>query len=197
MPLLDAMPLGKQAIDGLWHCLCPSFVALPLRHSRRFPAQWHATVQRPVHRTVTGRSCRPSTPEAPSSREKPRQAHNIHSIHVSRPGSSAANHWNGTVLHELANHDAYEALRRASTTGNYEMVQALINLLVRERHEAPSPQLYLALLLANTSPQRGSLEEVSNLLQEMDQSGIVLDSAMYHAVVKVRIQFVACLNFSC
>lgn len=66
------------------------------------------------------------------------------------------------------------------------MVQALLDLLVRERQEAPSPQLYLALILANTSPQHGSLEEVSKLLQEIEQSGTLLDSAMYHAVLKVH-----------
>lgn len=192
------MPPGKQAIDGLWHCLCPTFAAqpltqyLPLRHSRRFPAQWHVTVQRPAHRNVIGRSCRRSAAEAPLLRKRPGQAHSIRSIHVSGSGTLADKHWNGTFLHDLTNHDAYEALRKASTTGSYEMVQALIGLLVRERQEAPSPQLYLALLLANANPQNGSLEEVFRLLQEMEESGIVLDSAMYHAVLKVRIQFVAC-----
>ncbi|SLM33839.1 Pentatricopeptide repeat [Lasallia pustulata] len=64
------------------------------------------------------------------------------------------------------------------------MVEALLDVLIRERHEVPSPQLYLALILANTSPH-GSPEEVSKLLQEMEESGIILDSAMYHAILKV------------
>ena len=186
------MPPGKQAIDGLWHCLCPSFNAqpltprLPLRHTRHISRQWLVAVQRPAHRSFTGQSCRQSAPKAPLLRKQTPQVRNTRGIHVPSSSISAAMHWNGTPIHELTNRDAYEALRKASTTGNYEMVQALLDLLIRERQEAPSPHSYLALILANTNPQHGSLEEVSKLLQEMEESGIVLDSAMYHAILKVR-----------
>ena len=187
------MPPGKQAIDGLWHCLCPAFNAqpliqcLPVRRSQRLPRPWHTAVQRPAHRSFTGQSCR-SAAEASSARKQTRQRRSFRSILPSSSDTPAAKHWNwkGTPIQALTNRDAYEALRNASTTGNYEMVQALLDVLIRERQEAPSPQLYLALILANTSPN-GSPEEVSKLLQEMEESGIVLDSAMYHAILKVHI----------
>lgn len=189
------MPPGKQAIDGLWHCLCPSFNAqpliqsLPLRRGRRSPRRWPVAVQRPAHRNFTGQSCRRSAPEASSPREQSQHVRNVRSIHVpnsSKSTVSAAKHWQGTPLNELTNRDAYEALRKASASGNYEVVQALLDILIRERQEPPTPQSYLALILANTSPQHGSVEEVSKLLQEMEESGIGLDSASYHAILKVH-----------
>lgn len=206
--LLSEMPPGKQAIDGLWHCLCPSFNAQPLiqcrpvRHSQRLPRPWHAAVQRPAHRSFAGQGCRRSASEASSPRKQTRQRRSFRSILLSSSDTPAAKpatkhwSWNGTPIRGLTNGDAYEALRNASTTGNYEMVEALLDVLIRERHEVPSPQLYLALILANTSPH-GSPEEVSKLLQEMEESGIILDSAMYHAILKVHVQGMTSLSSLC
>ena len=194
------MQPGKQAIDGLWHCLCPSFAVPPLikslpfqPYTRRIPRLWLEALQRPAHRSYIGRNFSRSALEDPSQGAPARRVSNISSIHI-RSSTSGATQWNGRPIHELTDRDAHEALRKASTSGNYEMVHALLDLLLRERQEAPSSPSYLALILANTSPLYGSLTEVSKLLHEMEELGIVLDSAMYHAVLKVHSQLAALIE---
>ena len=87
--------------------------------------------------------------------------------------------------HELTNEAAYKELRRASHAGNYSRVQMLAKMLMKERGEKPSPELYLALILANTDPQHGSPAEVARLLQEMVNDRLTPDSSSYHAALRV------------
>ena len=188
------MPPVNLAIDGLWQCLCPSFAAYSLAP---------ALILRPVSSLVSSPCLKP----VPSSVHRSRIAQrtlistNIHPLKKQRPHVSTHKYNRIRQLHDdhqelketladpllrkLAKSDVYEELRRASIRGNYLRVQEITEILVTERNEAPNARIYLALILANTSPQHGSLAGVKRLLEEMVEEGIVPDSATYHAVLKV------------
>lgn len=86
---------------------------------------------------------------------------------------------------ELGNPALYNELQHVALQGDFVRTHVLVEALVKERGEEPSVQLYLALILANTSTQYGSPAEVGRLLDEMDNEGLVPDSAIYHAVLRV------------
>ena len=91
----------------------------------------------------------------------------------------------GRNLQQLMQDGSYEELRRASTVGDYPRVREVLRTLVRMRGEKPNRRMYQSLLLANTNPHHGSPAEVSRIINEMAEEGIALDSAAYHAVLKV------------
>ncbi|MCJ1405866.1 hypothetical protein MMC11_009096 [Xylographa trunciseda] len=91
----------------------------------------------------------------------------------------------GEVLRTISKSAVYEELRKASTKGDFERVQRIVQILVEERCEAPNSRIYTALILANTSPTRGTAAGLDELLEEMAREGIMPDSATYHAVLKV------------
>lgn len=91
----------------------------------------------------------------------------------------------GYVSSDLGNEAIYTELQYESLRGNYERVQALVETLVEVRGEEPSSRLYLALILANTNPHHGSPAEVKRILNEMAAEGLVPESAIYHAALKV------------
>lgn len=79
----------------------------------------------------------------------------------------------------------YRELEFASLRGDYLRVRILVEALVNERGEEPNLPLYLGLILANTNPQHGSPTEVKGLLEEMGSEGLIPDSSIYHAILKV------------
>ena len=79
----------------------------------------------------------------------------------------------------------YQDLKRFSERADYVRVQAQVEQLVEINHETPNLRLYNALILANGHPQLGSAGEVARLLQEMEEGGIMPDSATYHAILRV------------
>ncbi|MCJ1288159.1 hypothetical protein MMC26_007514 [Xylographa opegraphella] len=109
---------------------------------------------------------------------------------VSRHGYQTATTVNGDnkdaeVLSTISKSAVYEELRKASTKGNFERVQQIVQILVEGRGEAPNSRIYTALILANTSPHHGTAAGLDGLLEEMVRDGIMPDSATYHAVLKV------------
>jgi hypothetical protein len=68
---------------------------------------------------------------------------------------------------------------------NYLGVMALIRELIRNRGVKPALRHYKVLILANAEPHRGSSVQVQKLLQEMEEQGIVADSSILHAALKV------------
>lgn len=60
-----------------------------------------------------------------------------------------------------------------------------LRVLIRDRHVRPEVRHYRALILANTDAERGSPENVRNLLKEMEHNGIPADSGTLHAALKV------------
>ena len=182
----QSMPPASTTIGALWHCLRPSFKRV-----------WR---NRPFLQPVTRKGLFGQRSKAPPKRDytlacvvrdgrhwklrHPHACQIARHYSVSIPGDP--HELPGRLrLHDLTTEAAYEELRRASHTGNYLRVQALVRMLVRDRSEEPNPRLYLALLLANTSPQHGSPGEVAKILQEMGDEGLTPDSSIYHAVLRV------------
>lgn len=89
----------------------------------------------------------------------------------------------------------YRELEDASLKGDYLRVRILVEALVKERGEEPNLPLYLGLILANTSPQHGSPAEVKDLLEEMGAEGLIPDSSIYHATLKVFLISTRYLSF--
>lgn len=87
---------------------------------------------------------------------------------------------------QLNEEKLHEELRRTSTAGDSPRLQEILRALIHDRGEKPNRRHYQALLLANISPQHGSAAEVVRVLLQMEEAGITLDSAAYHAVLKVR-----------
>lgn len=83
----------------------------------------------------------------------------------------------------------YHELNRLSIKAEFLRIYETVGELVGRYDEPPSPRLFLALVLANTDAQHGSITEVARLLQEMGESGVEPDSATYHAVLKVHMRF--------
>lgn len=101
----------------------------------------------------------------------------------SEPRSFKARQWQ--IQKELNSGELHEELQRTSIAGDYPRTRESLRELVQDRGERPGRTHYQALLLANTSPQHGSAAEVHRILQEMEEAGITLDSAAYHAVLRV------------
>ena len=183
------MTSATIAIDGLWHCLCPSFslgtLAKASRISRPINALFRqcSTSSTATRQQIYGGQ-RPHHPQIQSSLNK--QLANIDNARCLHDWSDERYKPLGkSRLDGLTTRQAYEELRRASIHGDYLTVEKLVQILVRNHREEPNSRLYHALLLANTNPENGSLADVTRLLQEMADNGIPLDSAAYHAILKV------------
>ena len=94
----------------------------------------------------------------------------------------------GRKYGDLAEEEIYEEMRRASNAGDYPRLREILRIIIQERGEQPNRKHYQALLLVNTSAQHGSAAEVARILQDMEDAGLALDSAAYHAVLRVCIQ---------
>lgn len=168
--------------DGLWHCLCPSFrrtLSAPLARSliRVKTTRQHRSQSQKTQYVDHG-----PDPQSWSETFKP-------GLRPRSLGSRKAEKWpllsKAHAIPNLSTKDAYEELRQAASQGDYGRAREYVKILVKGRGEKPSLQLYHAMILANTSAQYGSPNEVASLLQEMVEEGIPPDSAIYHAALKV------------
>lgn len=91
----------------------------------------------------------------------------------------------GRQVVELDEEKLYDELRRASGAGDYPRIREVLKILIKQRGIKPDRRHYQALLLANTNAQHGSPVEVTRIIDEMENSGMALDSAAYHAILKV------------
>ncbi|KZF23322.1 hypothetical protein L228DRAFT_282057 [Xylona heveae TC161] len=183
------MPVTKIAIDGLWHCLCPSIEAagalrssfgrVPSRRAllRRsssipFPRNAPHTQRRLFSRTIRN-------PEQASASS----TFNVSSYEQNSVDQSTV--LSGESLASESTEHLYEVLRSAAAQGQYERVLELVNYLVKHRHEEPNLRLYSALLLANVDPNHGIATRITAILDEMSRERIGADSGFYHAALKV------------
>ena len=178
--------MSYARLDGLWHCLCPSFRRIlftPSRHlvqalyqvnqNRGYTqhAQEHTPLQAQILHTGRDPGLRSDSFRPPPRRRDKPQTQPLPPSAPVGTGMSTA--------------QAYGQLRVAARRGDNVRTKDYITLLVEKRGEKPSLQLYHAMILANVDPQDGSPYEVVSLLQEMVQEGLYPDSAIYHAVLKV------------
>ena len=97
----------------------------------------------------------------------------------------------------VGNHDQlHEELLRRANAGDLAWTRHLVHFLVHERGEQPDIRHYYALIVANTDPALGSVEEVERLVQEMENSQMTMDAGVYHAVLKVCVNPVICYTHS-
>lgn len=182
------MPPVTQVIDPLWHCLCPSFYALsgsciqvPRLMTRNAPRS--TAISRPgASQSLIHHTCWRSTKKKTCSLYL-RQfvAKKFYATH----DSPFANPEDERTLRRLSHNAIWEELRKASSKGIFIRVQRIVRILVAVHGERPSQRLYTALILANTCPKYGSVQEVEHTLGEMAQQDLSPDSAVYHAVLKV------------
>ncbi|KAL9000400.1 MAG: hypothetical protein Q9169_000917 [Polycauliona sp. 2 TL-2023] len=102
---------------------------------------------------------------------------------ISKPVESRVRH--GRKVVELNDEELYDELRRASRVGDYPRIREVLKILIQEHGVKPDRRHYQALLLANTNAQHGSPVQVARIIDEMEDSGITLDSPAYHAILKV------------
>ncbi|KAL8942789.1 MAG: hypothetical protein Q9216_001474 [Gyalolechia sp. 2 TL-2023] len=91
----------------------------------------------------------------------------------------------GRSYGDLTEEEIYEEMRRASTAGDYPRVREVLRIIIQDRGEKPNQRHFQASILANISPEHGSATNVIQILQEMEDESITLDSASYHAILRV------------
>lgn len=79
----------------------------------------------------------------------------------------------------------YEMARTKAAMGKMADVHMIVDVLVRQRREAPNLRLYGILILANVHPSEGAAWRVAALLQEMTNEGLEMDVGVCHDVLKV------------
>ena len=170
------MPPSSQVIDALWHCLCPSSTV-----SVKSWFQFGRPIARVGSKTALPISVHRRTLHCAALRQRGTSRHGYKTA-TTNDGDNK----DGEVLSTISKSAVYEELRKASTKGNFERVQRIVQILVEVRGEAPNSRIYTALILANTSAHHGTAAGLDELLEEMVGEGFMPDSATYHAALKVR-----------
>ncbi|MCJ1319090.1 hypothetical protein MMC15_004423 [Xylographa vitiligo] len=172
---IDFMPPSSQVIDALWHCLCPSSTV-----SVKSWFQFGRPIARVGSKTALPISVHRRTLHCAALRQRGTSRHGYKTA-TTNDGDNK----DGEVLSTISKSAVYEELRKASTKGNFERVQRIVQILVEVRGEAPNSRIYTALILANTSAHHGTAAGLDELLEEMVGEGFMPDSATYHAALKV------------
>ena len=193
------MTTAKLAIDPLWQCLCPTWTSTSARQASRFltsprkpalpclsspnavrtktdaVARKYAdqsrddgriqTVRSPLQKASVGVVYRSLNEVMP----KKRPRGEVESINYAREPTPL-----------LYNH-----LRGAAIDGKVKLCQFIVEMLVKERGERPSLQLYNAVILSNVGYEQGAAWRVGELLGELEQDGFQPDVGTCHAVLKV------------
>lgn len=200
---LRSMPPVCRDIDALCHCLRPHLsrvtpVTLSYRTSKSlsFFSQGdivpvcHAPGKKTLRKGFIRNTPRPTF--SPSRFVRFRSIRRVETGPKDLPRQPKLHEFKDTqqgyVLPGLENSALYNELQHVALKGDFIRTHVLVETLVKERGEEPNINLYLALILANTSTQHGSPAEVKRLLDEMENEGLVPNSAIYHAVLKVARQ---------
>ena len=198
--------LRPQIIDGLWHCLCPSFEQLTLssslRRSRTIP---FTGLTRPTNRQYVRARDRargspspvtiiPSHPKNPTF-WKPKHLHGAPPASLFlkyEPGSKedipttkALFDSSSNDIRVLSDARIHTVLQNEVRCAYYDRVQEIVEILIRERGERPDKIHYHALISVQANLEHGSAAEVERLLQEMEEYRIELDAGICSAVLKV------------
>lgn len=190
------MPQVQGGIDGLWLCLRPAvykYAATTLGSTSISFGWFFSYESRWASRLVP--KCRPrNTSCFSASTLRPIQL--PRRIPVESPhGRELKNGAQELIVLGRGTDALYRELEYASLKGDYIRVRILAEVLVKDRGEEPNLPLYLGLILANTNPQHGSPAEVKSLLEEMGAEGLIPDSSIYHAALKVFIISIRYLSF--
>ncbi|RDW92077.1 hypothetical protein BP5796_01471 [Coleophoma crateriformis] len=200
--------MTRIAVDGLWRCLCPSIDNILLTCSRRSAAALHtarprirtkkpaSSQLRNVHSSVKLSESATTSPQPPNF--KPSWKPNRY-IPQADPQGSSVDSVSPTDL--ISNPDArkqYDELEDVPIAvlndrlwqmrveeGAYKQIMFMVKYLVGSRGQKPNLVHYDALIRANADAENGSVKAVKDLLAELRESGIGLDSGIYHGVLEV------------
>ena len=190
---------SSQIFDGLWHCLCPSFRPASTIAFTAQRIQCPTFLRAPPKKII----CRRAAPFR--ARSTAAEQHNdlrtssgiedipqpkflLFNLTWSQRPPEDAKSRTAAVLRVGNDEQLHEELLRRANAGDLAWTRHLVHLLVHERGEQPDIRHYYALIIANTDPALGSVEDVEGLLQEMEHCEMALDASMYHAVLKVCIR---------
>ncbi|KAH8424700.1 pentatricopeptide repeat protein [Aspergillus melleus] len=197
------MPRGTLLLDGLWHCLCPSFSLDTFAHTA---SPIIRKTRRPRFALVPGNSTSAPAWRCLSSLTANHQEHNAekerkpeeneNDISRSRKRASRQSRRQNNRAPGLS--QVPDTLKRKPTARLEAQLQELttkrpkvvgavqiLRALIRDRHVRPDTRHYKALILANTDSERGSPENVRDLLSEMEENKITADSGTLHAALQV------------
>lgn len=178
----------QGCIDGLWLCLRPALYKYAATSLGSTPISIGLSFSRESRLAPRlarkGRSRNISCFSTSASTSRPIQL--PRRVPVESPnGRELKNRAQELIAPGRGTDALYRDLEYASLSGDYLRVRILVEALVKERGEEPNLPLYLGLILANTNPQHGSPAEVKSLLEEMGPEGLIPDSSIYHAIIKV------------
>ena len=188
---------SPQIPDGLWHCLCPSFtpisaIAIATRRLRSRPSLLRAPPKKiacrkaiPIRARSTSAKQHHDLRTPIRIEDSPQPKGLLFNLTWSQRPPEDTRSRTAAVLRVGNNEQLHEELLRRANAGDLAWTRHLVHLLVHERGEQPDIRHYYALIIANTDPALGSVEDVERLLQEMEQCEMTMDASMYHAILKV------------
>ncbi len=195
----DAMNAGRLAIDPFWQCICPSWTLATSRTAARLVTR----PRRPTFQCLNAprvrqksdaeirhyknlgrhkedRSTPVLSPFATSAPQRPPRQPRPPEEKQKPPEPETSIDWQNEPTQYIYNH-----MRGAAIDGKVSLVRFLAELLVKERREKPSVQLYNMLILSNVGYQEGMGWRVGELIEDMEKDGLSPDGGTCHAGLKV------------
>ena len=184
--------MQSTKVEGLWQLLCPYLLTkAPTARHHPFPAPVSTRAKKTRSLGTSSYQVK-SAPTHPWPHQLCMISHQTKSFgSVSCQNNIQRCYSKGHVGHprrvsRQAEIDAlYEELHASNKRGKYEWTISNIRKLVEDHHQRPSIPLYVALILSNTDPKKGSASAIEEILEEMGNEGIVPDPAIYSAILKV------------
>ncbi|KAK3669302.1 hypothetical protein LTR78_010801, partial [Recurvomyces mirabilis] len=189
------MSIAKLAIDPLWQCLCPAWTQVNTGRSLRRILQCQ-TDRRPARGQQRAYSAQAAARSPTISHDGPSEDTVLYGRDAAARAKPVPRRQHAYDIHRkaLAERESltrqptpylYTRLRTLAANGKTKETWDLVEMLLRDRKEKPSLQLYNALILSNTSHDDGAAWRVIEYLEEMAQAGLQMDSATCHAILKV------------
>ncbi|KAL4801492.1 hypothetical protein BDV18DRAFT_149048 [Aspergillus unguis] len=197
------MSRRRLRTDQLWHFFCPALNLNPSNHS----ISTLSRTRRPRNPSTVPPDTIPKCLRKPNSSLTQRRDDHSQRIERTTSGKIKTSHYSGNSL-DQPSHDlrgASSRARQAQTTPDRRTAEALENrlipiantsrdpenvmrilrALIQGQKIKPEARHYLALIQCNTSPQHGSPVTMRDLLSEMNEHGIPLNSDILHAALEV------------
>lgn len=195
------MKTAKLAIDPLWRYLCPSWTSAAAHNGSRVLIRSRRPITqclKPIQ-LARAKSDALARREASRARDDGRMDTIINPIYMYDPKPQhIAKHskkreripfykrYEESIdLREQTTEFLYRRLRIIGIDGKARECEQIAQILVKERNEKPSLQIYSALILSNVGHEEGTAWKAGELLDEIKADGLELDVQSCHAALKV------------